>query len=67
MRYRPGLDLVLKDLSLHVCGGEKVRMGWVCARDVAIPLVGSVGLWENRCSIPVVCLASLGESRRCPH
>ncbi|XP_053766774.1 ATP-binding cassette sub-family C member 3 isoform X2 [Desmodus rotundus] len=24
VRYRPGLDLVLKDLSLHVCGGEKV-------------------------------------------
>ncbi|XP_053511819.1 ATP-binding cassette sub-family C member 3 isoform X4 [Artibeus jamaicensis] len=24
VRYRPGLDLVLKNLSLHVCGGEKV-------------------------------------------
>lgn len=24
MRYRPGLDLVLRDLSLHVHGGEKV-------------------------------------------
>lgn len=24
VRYRPGLDLVLKDLSLHVRGGEKV-------------------------------------------
>lgn len=42
VRYRPGLDLVLKDLSLHVCGGEKVRVGWARAWDVAVPLGGSV-------------------------
>lgn len=32
VRYRPGLELVLKDLSLRVRGGEKVRVGWVCPR-----------------------------------
>lgn len=31
VRYRPGLELVLKDLSLRVHGGEKVRVGRVCA------------------------------------
>lgn len=30
VRYRPGLELVLKKLSLHVHGGEKVRETWVC-------------------------------------
>lgn len=35
VRYRPGLELVLKNLSLRVHGGEKVREGWVCARDAA--------------------------------
>lgn len=31
VRYRPGLDLVLQDLSLHVAGGEKVCGVWVLA------------------------------------
>lgn len=43
VRYRPGLDLVLKDLSLRVRGGEKVRGGF-CAWDVTVPLVERVGL-----------------------
>ena len=35
MRYRPGLELVLKNLSLRVRGGEKVRGGCGGAWDVA--------------------------------
>lgn len=54
VRYRPGLDLVLKDLSLRVRGGEKVR-GWLCAWDATVPLVGRVGLWESRGALPAVC------------
>lgn len=29
VRYREGLDLVLKNLTLNVKGGEKVREGYV--------------------------------------
>lgn len=29
VRYREGLDLVLKNLTLNVKGGEKVRKGYV--------------------------------------
>ena len=35
VRYRPGLELVLRSLSLRVHAGEKVREGWVCAGDAA--------------------------------
>ena len=50
VRYRPGLELVLKDLSLQVRGGEKVRVGrvfpweaWVCGMAGAQPK-GLLGL-----------------------
>lgn len=36
MRYRPGLELVLKNLTLHVQGGEKVLV----PEDLATSLVG---------------------------
>lgn len=66
VRYRPGLELVLKDLSLRVHGGEKVRVGWVCAWEVAILLVGSVGFWDSKCSSSNIGSAFLEKSCRCP-
>lgn len=66
VRYRPGLELALKNLSLRVRGGEKVRVAWVCAWEVAILLEGRVGLGDSRCSSSDVCLASLEECCRCP-
>lgn len=66
VRYRPGLELALKNLSLRVRGGEKVRAAWVCAWEVAILLEGAAGLGASRGSGPDVCLASLEECRRCP-
>lgn len=39
VRYRPGLELVLKNLSLRVRGGEKVHEGRGCAWHV----VGTYG------------------------
>lgn len=59
VRYRPGLELVLKDLSLRVHGGEKVRVGRVCAW----------GMWV--CGMagtqPRGLLSLPGESRRQTH
>lgn len=40
VRYRPGLELVLKNLTLHVQGGEKVLM----SGDIATALVGRTGI-----------------------
>lgn len=40
VRYRPGLELVLKNLTLHVQGGEKVLV----PGDIATALVGRTGI-----------------------
>lgn len=39
VRYRPGLELVLKNLTLHVHGGEKVHV----PGNTAFALMGSAG------------------------
>lgn len=58
VRYRLGLELVLKDLSLHVRGGEKVCVGWVCAWKGPYSLWG---VWvSGRAGAPAGC--SLGLS-----
>lgn len=66
VRYRPGLELVLKNLSLRVRSGEKVRMRWICAWEVSMFLMRDVGLWESKFFSPDVCSASLWVSWRCP-
>lgn len=40
VRYRPGLELVLKNLTVHVQGGEKVLV----LGDIATDLVGRISI-----------------------
>lgn len=47
-RYRPGLELVLKNLSLRVRSGEKVRMRWVYAWEVAMFLMKGCGSFREQ-------------------
>lgn len=72
VRYRPGLELVLKDLSLRVHGGEKVRVGgfvpgkwpyslwgvWVFGRASAPARMFAPPFWRSPAGVPTDPLAS---------
>lgn len=61
VRYRPGLELVLKNLSLRVRGGEKVRKGGGCAWHV-VGTYGRAGVMPPQ-TPPHPLTASLTPSR----